>query len=177
MELWDVYDIDRIKTGKKIERGGRDKLGKGEYHLTVHIVIFSTDGKMLIQQRAADKDTWASMWDVTAGGAVTAGEDSRVGAMRELQEELGIYYDFTDIRPHFTINHRAGFGDCYILVEDIDLSTLRLQESEVQAVDYATYEEILEMMNDGRFIPYHESFVKLLFDFRAGYGSHRDPNV
>ncbi len=172
MELWDVYDIDRNKTGKRIVRG-KDTLGKGEYHMTVHIVIFSTDGKMLIQQRVDNKDTWPSMWDVTAGGAVTAGEDSRTGAERELMEELGIYHDFTDVRPHFTIHHKLGFGDCYILIKDIDLSTLTLQPTEVKAARYATLDEILRMMNEGTFIPYHESFVRLLFDLRAGYGAHR----
>lgn len=172
MELWDVYNIDRERTGRQIVRG-RDLLGEGEYHMTVHIVIFSTDGKMLIQQRVDDKDTWPSTWDVTAGGAVTAGENSRTGAERELMEELGIYHDFSGARPHFTIHHRVGFGDCYILVKDIDLDTLSLQPTEVKAARYATREEILEMMNNGTFIPYHESFINLLFDLRRGYGAHR----
>lgn len=172
MEKWDVYDIDRIKTGKSITRGV-DTLAAGEYHMTVHIVIFSTDGRMLIQQRVDDKDTWPSMWDVTAGGAVTAGEDSRTGAERELYEELGIHHDFSGVRPHFTIHHRVGFGDCYILIEDIDLSTIRLQPTEVKSVRYATIDEIIELMDRGEFIPYHESFIHLLFDLRQGYGAHR----
>lgn len=172
MEKWDVYDIDKMKTGKTITRG-IDTLRNGEYHMTVHIVIFSTDGRMLIQERVDNKDTWPSMWDVTAGGAVTAGEDSRTAAERELYEELGIRHDFSGVRPHFTIHHRVGFGDCYILVKDVDLAELTLQPTEVKAARYATEDEIISLMDSGEFIPYHESFIRLLFDLRSGYGAHR----
>ena len=172
MELWDVYDINRNKTGKTVVRGG-NSLDEGEYHMTVHIAIFSTDGKMLIQQRADCKDNWPSMWDITVGGAVTAGEDSATGAERELFEEIGLARSFQGVRPQLTVNHRVGFCDCYVMIEDVDLDTLTLQESEVQAVRWATLEEIYEMMNDGRFLCYHESFIRLLFDMRTGHTVHR----
>ena len=32
MELWDVYDINRNKTGKVIDRHSNDRLSTGEYH-------------------------------------------------------------------------------------------------------------------------------------------------
>ncbi len=172
MELWDVYDVNRNKTGKTVKRGG-DTLGEGEYHLTVHIAIFSSDGKMLIQQRSKDKESWASMWDISVGGAVTAGEDSALGAERETEEEIGLHHDFRGLRPHLTVNHMNGFCDCYIIERDVDISTLRLQESEVQAVKYATLDEIFDMMNEGSFIPYHESFIQLLFDMRKRHSAHR----
>ena len=73
MELWDVYNSDREKTGKKVVRG-RDRLAPGEYHLVVIVLVFSSDGRMLIQKRTANKTGWPSMWDISAGGAVTAGE-------------------------------------------------------------------------------------------------------
>ena len=39
MELWELYDIDRQKTGKIIKRG--DKVPKGYYHTVVHVCIFN----------------------------------------------------------------------------------------------------------------------------------------
>ena len=45
MELWDIYDKDRRLTGRQIERG--QKLGAGEYHTTVHVAIFTPDGRLL----------------------------------------------------------------------------------------------------------------------------------
>ncbi len=171
MEIWDVYDYERKKTGRTVVRG-QGKVGGSEYHLTVHVIIFSSDGRMLIQQRTNDKAGWPGLWDVTAGGAAVAGESSAVAAERELFEELGIRMSFEGIRPHFTLGHKLGFGDCYIVNADITLEGLVLQPSEVQAADYASLEEIINMMNGGRFIPYHESFVRLLFDMRHGYGAH-----
>ncbi len=172
MELWDVYDINKNKTGKTVERGGNN-LAEGEYHLTVHIAIFSTDGRMLIQQRADCKDNWPGMWDITVGGAVTSGEDSATAAERELFEEIGLSHSFQGVRPQLTLNHRNAFCDCYMMVKDVDIDTLTLQECEVQAARWATLDEIFEMMNDGRFLCYHESFIRLLFDMRLGHSVHR----
>lgn len=165
MELWDVYNEKREKTGKLVERG-RNTLGDGEYHLVVLITIFSKDGRMLIQQRVDDKETWPSMWDISVGGAVTAGEDSRTGAERELFEELGIRHSLEGVRPAFTLNKRKVFCDCYTIVKDVDLDDLVLQPTEVQAAKYATIDEILEMIDAGTFIPYHESLLRLVYDLR-----------
>jgi len=165
MESWDIYDKHRCPLGKIKERGTR--LEDGEYHLTAHICIFDREGRMLIQQRADCKSTWPSLWDVTAAGSVLAGESSEQGAHRELFEELGLDRDFTNIRPHFTLNYDGGFGDYYLLVEDeVNLSELCLQKSEVKAVKYATLAEIEELLSKEQFIPYHHSFVSLLFDIK-----------
>lgn len=49
MELFDLYDDERNFTGETIERG--KPLPENRYHLVIHICIFGSDGKMLIQQR------------------------------------------------------------------------------------------------------------------------------
>ncbi|MBR2344089.1 MAG: NUDIX domain-containing protein [Clostridia bacterium] len=169
LEKWDIYDENRIKTGRTCERGG---LGEGEYHLSVHICIFDGRGRMLIQKRSEDKASWAGFWDISAAGAVVAGENSREGARRELYEELGLLRDFTHIRPHFTFNYEDGYGDVYLLTEDEHpTESLTLQASEVTAAKYASREEIFELIDGGEFIPYHKSFVSLLFDTRSRYSS------
>lgn len=174
MELWDVYDVNRKRTGKRIVRG-RERLGEGEYHIVVIVIVFTSDGRMLIQKRSANKAGWPGMWDVSAGGAVTAGEDSAMGAERELYEEIGIKHSFRGVRPHISFSHRLGYADCYIIEKDVDPSTLKLQASEVTDVKLATLDEILKMIDDGVFIPYYESLIRLMFDMRVGYGTHRKP--
>ena len=59
-------------------------------HRSVGIVVFSTDGRLLVHRRADTKDLRPGWWDVMAGGVVTAGEDDDEAAERELAEELGI---------------------------------------------------------------------------------------
>ena len=42
MELWDIYNANREKTGKTMVRGASYE--KGAFHLVVHVCIFGTDG-------------------------------------------------------------------------------------------------------------------------------------
>lgn len=172
MELWDVYDVNRIKTGKTVERGSLS-LREGEYHLVVIVLVFSTDGRLLIQKRTDNKSSWPGMWDVSVGGAVVAGEDSAMGAERELFEEVGIRHSFKGVRPHFSFAHKLGYADTYIIIKDVVPEELPLQANEVAEVRYATLDEILDMISEGSFIPYYESLIRLMFDMRFGYGSHR----
>ena len=171
MEMWDLYDLDRIGTGEVHPRG--QKLPPDRYHIVVHVVIFNARGEMLIQQRQPFKEGWPNLWDVTVGGSAVAGDTSRQAAEREVMEEIGLRIDLTNTLPHLTLPFRDGFDDIYLLEQEVDLDSLRLQESEVQAVRWATEDEIQQMLADGRFIPYHASLITLLFALRKGRGAHR----
>ena len=170
MELWDLYDRDRIKTGEIHPRG--TPLPEGRYHMVVHVVIFNSDGQMLIQQRQPFKEGWPNLWDVTVGGSAVAGDYSRTAAEREVLEEIGLPLDLSRELPKITLPFDCGFDDIYTLVMDVDLSALTLQESEVQAVRWAGEQEVLDMLADGRFIPYHKAFIELLFALRNARGAH-----
>lgn len=63
---------------------------QGLIHLAVHVMVFNSDGKILIQKRSAQKDTYPLYWDVSVGGHLSPGEACQQAAMRELKEELGI---------------------------------------------------------------------------------------
>lgn len=169
MELWDLYDIDRIKTGERHRRG--QPVPEGRYHMVVHVVIFNTRGEMLIQQRQPFKEGWPNMWDVTVGGSAVAGDNSRTAAQREVQEEIGLTLDLSGELPKLTIPFAVGFDDIYTVVQDVDLTSLTLQASEVQAVRWADEREIRQMIDDGRFIPYHPALISLLFAMRNRRGT------
>lgn len=169
MEMLDIYTENREKTGRTIERGNR--LNKDEYRLVIHACIINSKGEMLIQQRQPFKSGWPNMWDLTAGGAVLAGETSKQATQRELYEELGIDIDFSDIRPQLTINFEEGFNDIYIIQkDDIDINSLKLQYEEVQCVKWASMREIQEMLHNGIFIPYYEDLISLIFNMKNSYG-------
>ena len=174
MELWDLYTKDREKLGETMERGAPHPAGK--YRLVVHIAIFNSRGQMLIQQRQADKFGWPSMWDISASGSVITGETSSMAAERELSEELGLSVSFFNRRPALTVHFPDGMGDVFVLEEDVDLSSLTLQTEEVQAVRWATEEEILEMIENNTFIPYQPHFVGLLFYLRNHATLHIKPD-
>lgn len=170
MELWDLYTVDRERTGQKMARG--EKMPEGCYHLVVHVCIFNSRGEMLIQQRQPFKEGWPDMWDITVGGSAVSGDTSRSAVARELFEELGVELSFEDKRPALTVNFPGGFDDIYLIEKDIDISELKLQYEEVQAAKWSGEEEILGMIDTGEFIPYKKSLIQLMFAMRDSMGGH-----
>ena len=164
MEYVDIYTAERQRTGRTAERGS--KLDEGEYRLIVHAAIFNRAGELLIQQRQPFKKGWGGLWDLSMGGAVSAGETSAQALVRELQEELGLIWDLHGEPQALTVSFDHGFDDIYILRGEVDLSSLRLQPEEVADARWATREEVLAMLADGRFVPYHEGLIELLFAMR-----------
>ncbi|CEG26406.1 NUDIX hydrolase [Bacillus sp. B-jedd] len=170
MEIWDVYDRDRIRTGKTMVRGS--DFEADAYHMVVHVCIFHSDGRMLIQQRQPFKEGWPNLWDITVGGSAVAGDSSQSAAEREVLEEIGYQINLQAVRPSLTINFEKGFDDIYLVEDDVEISSLKVPSEEVQKVKWATSEEIISMIHSGNFIPYHTSLIELLFDLRKGLGGH-----
>lgn len=171
MELWDVYNRDKTKTGKTIVKG--EKIKKGSYRLVVHACIFNSKGEMLIQQRQPFKSGWPNMWDITVGGSAISGETSQTAIEREIFEEIGLKIDLQNIQPHLTINFDTGFDDVYLIEREIDIKDIVLQYEEVKKVEWATLDEMLQKIDNGIFIPYHKSLIQLFFDMRKNYGCHQ----
>ena len=53
-ELWDIYDINRKKTGRTAERDVY-QFKEGEYHIVVTGVILNNNKEILISKRAEFK--------------------------------------------------------------------------------------------------------------------------
>ena len=70
-ELWDIYDINRKKTGRTAERGVY-QLKDGEYHLVVTAIIINSKDELLMSKRAEHKKH-GLMWEC-CGGSVLKGE-------------------------------------------------------------------------------------------------------
>lgn len=175
MELWDLYTKDRERTGKTMVRGAKHP--DGFYRLAVHVCVFNSRGEMLIQQRQLTKFGWPGLWDVTASGSAIAGETSGEAAEREMREELGVSIPFANLRPALTIHWPEGFGDIYLIEQDLDVNSLTLQTEEVMGVKWATETDIIEMISHGEFIPYVKDFVGLLFYLRNKSTLHTAPDL
>ena len=170
MELFDLYTANHEKTGRTMVRG--ESAPEGFYRMVVHVCIFDPEGRMLIQQRQPFKRGWSNLWDISVGGCAVSGDSSQSAAERETREELGLAIDLKNARPTLTVHFEDGFDDIYVLTMPEDLSSLKLQYEEVQAVRWATKDEILRMIDDGRFIPYEKSLIELLFFRRDHRSSH-----
>lgn len=170
MEKWNLYDENRQLTDKIINRG--EKIPHDLYRLVVHACIFNKKGQMLIQKRSGTKKSNPHIWDITLGGCAQMGETSKMAIKRELNEELGLDYNFSNERPFLTINFDSGFDDFYLIKTSIALNDIKFKDNEVEKVKWASKKEILKMIKEKTFIQYHTSLIALLFDMRKTRGVH-----
>lgn len=161
MELWDIYDKDRNLTGKVVPKG--TALEENEYRINIRLAIFNDQDEMLIQKRQTTKQKYPNFWDISVAGNAMHGEISEETVERELKEELGLEHDFSNERPMITIHRKHGFTDFYILNLNVDINSLKIQHEEVQSVIWATKQEIFQLMEEEKFIPYNKSLIELLF--------------
>lgn len=148
LEVWDVYDENRNKTGRTVIRG--EELQKGDYHLVVHIWIKNSKDEYLISKRTPNKQ-WPLMWECTGGSAII-GDDSLKAALREVQEELGVTLDPTKgtcISQGIRHDH---FEDVWIFEEDVDIDSVVYQPEEVCDAKWADEKEIKRMISIGEFV-------------------------
>lgn len=158
MELWDIYDKNKKRTGRTMKRNDWC-LKDGEYHLTVLGVIKRSDGRFLITRRVETK-SWAPGWWEVSGGAAVAGEDSATAVKREILEETGL--DITGCEGGYLFSyHRENSGegdnyfvDVYRFTKDFDEADIKLQETETAGYRLATAEEIKELADSGIFLHY-----------------------
>ena len=162
MEIFDIYDNNRIKTGKTKARGV--PLDKGEYHLMVVVLIFDSAGRMLVQKRGGSTGWMPGAWTCTAGGGVCSDESPDCAATRELFEELGIKHNFRGRPANFSRNIKNGFIDYFILKKDIDINTLNVPNEEVADVKWVDKKEMLNMIKEGKCVNYPLGFVEYCFD-------------
>ena len=139
---------------------------KGQWHPTVHVWLTGRDpqGKptLLLQLRAAGKRLYPSHWDISAAGHIPAGERPLNGALRELEEELGVHAAPDDpvyagvLIMTYDDDIGQGYHDrehCYVylLHSDADESEFTLQASEVEKVMWMPFDELYEAVRRNTF--------------------------
>ncbi len=170
MEIWDLYDCNRQKIKQTMVRG--ESFEPETYHLVIHVCIFNHEGEMLIQKRREDKEGWPGMWDLTVGGSAISGDTVQMAAERETLEEIGLELDLSGCRPFLTLPFSNGYDEYFILNMDVEASSLLVPSAEVEQVEWAGLEDILTMIEEGKFIPYHKNLIRLIFDLKEGMGAH-----
>jgi isopentenyldiphosphate isomerase len=142
-ELLDVLDDLGRPTGEVVYKGEAHR--RGLIHRCFHCWIAGQDAAgpyLLVQRRAAAKDTWPGCLDVTAAGHLQSGEEPVMGGLRELEEELGLRVDPGRLAPLGTRRIEQEipqgcdreFHDVFLLLDGTPPQDLRLQEGEVEAV-------------------------------------------
>ena len=152
-EFWDVYDARGRKTGRV--KGRTELWLPGELHLAMEAWILNSRKEILIQRRAQSCEELPGVWGLTTG-RMLAGEDSKVGCVREIQEELGLAVQWE--APIFLrrIVRTELIWDLFLVRRDFPLSTLRLQEIEVSEVRWVSASMFRNMLAQGSLFWYPE---------------------
>lgn len=178
-ELIDVRDDAGERTGEVVWKSEAHRLGL--WHRCFHCWVFGRDEDagpyLLVQRRAAVKDTWPGYLDVTAGGHLAAGEEGLDG-LREVEEELGLRVGPNRLASLGTrrveLEIPAGvdreFYDVFLLADDTDPRDLRLQKEEVESVVRIGFDDVETLLDEGS-APAREYPEGESFDTRVGIES------
>ncbi len=156
MEKIDVLDENGNKTGEVVTREEVHALGL--WHRCVHIFITNGKGDVLLQKRSPEKETNPNKWTTSASGHLSAGDTSRLGACRELGEEIGILVPENELEYQFTVKDADEYEcqgkhiidkeivDVYLLERQVAPENLKLQEEEVSEVKWFSHEDFKKMV-------------------------------
>ena len=118
------------------------------------------------KKRSAEKFFFPSIWDISVGGHITAGDEPEETVLREAQEELDIDTSkykleyITRVQEDFINNGITSneFVYVYKLFADIDIDTIHLQEEEVSDCRWFTKKEFKELIKNKKIINHAEEF-------------------
>lgn len=132
-EQIDVLNRDGTFAG--YARGRTEVHTKGLWHRTVHIWAFDKADRILFQLRARVKENNPGLLDTSCAGHISAGDDSRNAAVRELREELGVTKRPEELEYLFESGHESVLnGGAYLDNEFYDVYRITLSDAEAGAL-------------------------------------------
>ena len=158
MELVDKFNKRREPLNKTSKRYDRID---GEYCTYVHTWIMNDKNEFLIQKRSENKKIYPNKWSIT-GGAVDSGETSLEGAIREVNEEIGIDIDKEKAEFMLSFKRSHGFVDVWLTKQNVDLKDIVMQKEEVSDVKWVTKEELEKMIENDEVAGTVNTYFKML---------------
>lgn len=170
-EILDVYTRDGTYIGKEKKSYCRSKENRGVYYKPAWIWIVNSKGEVLVQKRANQKRYYPNKWDMSSAGHVTAGEATIQGAVREIEEELGIKVLEKELIfiTEYLYDDIFQLGQVYLLKKDIDISEMKLQTEEVSEVKWLKLEDFKQLFYSDLFVPLEEEYRKVVLEMLKNY--------
>ena len=136
--------------------------GGGILHRAFSLFLFDADGKLLLQQRSAEKRLWPGFWSNSCCSHPRRGESMQVATMRRLSDELNITAE-VEFVYHFC--YQADFGAagsenelCHVFLGRAEGEVVP-NDSEIESVRYISADDLdRELAEDpDRFTPWFKS--------------------
>ena len=147
MEILDLYDENRVFTGKTITR--EEPIPQGLRILVVVTFTVNTKGQLFMTLRSPEKEVYPNYWENNGGAALT-GEDSRTAIQRELFEETGIKAEKEEFVLLRSYTFEDSFLDVYILCKDFSLEDVHLQKGETCDARWVFAEKYDKVIAEGK---------------------------
>ena len=134
----------------------------GLWHRGVHIFLFTPERKLVIQQRSKRRKQSPGALDCSVSEHLKAGESYLAGAIRGLEEELGIKQVSLQRLVQFKMNYGPGDNMISILYEGtVDGEAIRTDANEIERIIYHSISEAEELLAQGGVL-YSRWFEQLL---------------
>ncbi|MGM5470360.1 NUDIX hydrolase [Flavobacteriaceae bacterium LMO-SS05] len=174
-EYIDIVTKNGKPTGKSALKSEIHRTGY--FHNTAHIWLYTKAGEILLAQRSANKTICPLLWDVSVAGHVDAGETVVHAAIREAQEEIGLTLLEQDLKKIGVFEcfqtYDNGivdneFHNAFVAELKVDISKLKLQKEEVEAVKLVSLEEFKTILNhigaDHHLVASNKQYYELVWD-------------
>lgn len=155
MEILPIVDMD----GRVVGQASREVCHGGSFalHPVVHLHVWGSDGRLLLQRRSMSKRIQPGRWDTAVGGHVAYGEEIMDALIRETTEELGFVPDVARVRRLGRYAFRSSV-ECelvyvYGMVYD---GPFDFQREEIDEVRFFRSEEVDAMVGGGVLTPNFE---------------------
>lgn len=166
MEYLDILDENGSKLGVK----SRQEVHKdGDWHKVAFIFIVNDNGEIILQKRSKEKETNPNKWTASASGHLSTGDTDIQGAIRELEEEIGIKIEKNELKYLCTVKEQEfnenmkirHISNVYLLYKNVIIEDLVLQKEEVAEVKYVYYKDFEKMLiNERENIVKHDEIYK-----------------
>ena len=168
-EMVDLLDDNGNIIGKQSKKVAHQT---GAWHKSIHIYLINHKNEILLQLRTANKDIYPSVWDISVGGHVDAGEETVLTAGREMEEELGLKSspeEFTFLTTTKEVlktgkSISSEFVDAFLIRKNVTKKNIKMQECEVADIKFVKLQDFFKMIErkDDLLFPHYEEYAKVL---------------
>lgn len=162
-ELLDTYTRDGEYLGVRTRTECHAE-NPGFYHKPAWTWAYNSKGQILVQKRAMSKKKFPGYWDMPCAGHVDAGETTKMGAIREAKEEIGV--DVSEEEMNFWFEYIEDdaweIGQVFFFKCDKEIEELTIQGEEVEEVKWLSFEEFKNLLYSDKWVPMDKAYKDLV---------------